>query len=194
MPDGPTRRVGADTRTAQLAYIAGRMRGIPVADIPRWARDELGVALSARRIQAATAPIRATSPYKRRPGRPQASPPPRTQKPIIRDSLIVDERRLGLLRILFRLPNDGLPQPGLLAALDGLTGVRQILEVDATREILIVAVVRSFSEADDLRARLEELAPGRSVQRDLVSFESTAAAPATWRRLAQAVAHERDEL
>lgn len=176
-----------DERTARLAYIAGRMHGIPVARIPAWANEEFQLELSKRRLQDAIGPVRRRSPYKKTPGRKGASRIVR-QQPIIQDGVLVDEPALGLIRVLFRLANEGWTQGDLLVALETVPGIRQIIEVDSTRELIVIALAPSMDDADDLRARIEELAPGRPVRRDIISFESHRPAPATWRKLAGDVA------
>jgi hypothetical protein len=167
-----------------MAFVAARLHGIPFNGVPEWAETHLGLRFSKTRMQNALASVRLSSAHKKRPGPPgAASCVP--EDPFIEDSLVIDEQKLGVLRVLFRLPNDGLPQAQLLEDLEGLPGVRQILELDSTRDVLVVALAGSMSDADDLRARIQDFVPGRGVVRDIISFESHAAMPATWKRLAK---------
>ncbi len=99
--------------------------------------------------------------------------------------MVVDEPALGLLRLLLRLPNDGLPRPELLEALRGLPGIRQVLEVSSDREILAVGLARDLREAEDLRARVQDHAVGQSVRMDIISAESHRPAERTWVELAR---------
>lgn len=175
---------GLNDQTTRVAYIAARAHGVRVDDVPAWVADHLGIKITRRQIQDAVGPIRAESAHKQRRGR-KGVPRLVKREPILHEGLVVDEAKLGLRRVLFRLANEGWPQPALLQDLEGLAGVRQVLEVDSTRELIIVALVVSLEDADDLRAQIEERAPGRPVRRDFISYESTAAAAATWLRLAQ---------
>jgi hypothetical protein len=102
------------------------------------------------------------------------------------DSLHVDEHELGLLSLLFELPNPGFqPRPGLVQALEILPGIRQIVETREDGDVIALGVVRTIAEADDLKARIQEHVPGEGVRMRLIGRESHAAAPATWLDLAQ---------
>jgi len=103
----------------------------------------------------------------------------------MRPWIAADETALGLQRVLFRLPNDGLPRPALLAALETMPGIRQVIEVSSDREVIVVAVVRDLDEAGDLRALLEDHAPGQPVRMDLITVESHLPTRLTWIRLAR---------
>ena len=86
--------------------------------------------------------------------------------------------------MLYRLPNDGMPQQRLLDELWRLTGVRQVIEASSDRELLIIGLVRTEQEARLLRGRIEDLAPGRSVKMDVVESEDWRAARRTWMHVA----------
>ncbi len=101
------------------------------------------------------------------------------------DWLLVDEAALGLLRVLYRLPNNGLPRPGLLEALSGIGGIRQIIEVSGDLEVLVVAIVEDLQEAQRLRARIQDHAIEQPVRMDLLNYESHEPARQTWIQLAR---------
>lgn len=65
-----------------------------------------------------------------------------------------------------------------------MPGIRQVIEVSSDREVLAVALVRDLAEADDLRARVEDYAPGQPVRMDVVNWESHMPARRTWVDLA----------
>ncbi len=161
------------------AWVAARLNGVRTVDIPDWTQRHDLPSASGSSFERAVAPLRAISPSQRKRGRGGGGAP-RHQRDGIREWLLVDESVLGVRKVLYRLPNDGLPQPNLLNAIASLNGTRQVLEAGSDRELIVVALVRTEEEANDLRSRLEELAPGRSVKMDPVSDETWSAAPGTW--------------
>jgi hypothetical protein len=174
----------ARRRALRRAFIAARLEGKKFDEVPAWVQQHLGLETSKSRVQAAVGAVRQKSPHKASPGPPPAQRAA-APAPLIRESFVVDEPALGIGRVLFRITNDGRPQGSLLRALEKVEGVRQIIELDSTLDILVVALVTSQQESDDLRARLRDLAGDRGVERETISFESFAPMQATWRRLAE---------
>lgn len=173
-----------DPLMARLAWVAARLAGAPAVGVPEWAAKHVGVTVPKSAIEKHVNTVTARSNLMKPRGRPGQTRIKR-DAPIMRDWVLVDESALGLRVVLFRLSNDGLPQRQLLADLRDVRGVRQIIETSADRELLAVAVVRGIEHARDMRARFEELAPGRSVRMDFVEFETHEPAIATWLDLAK---------
>jgi hypothetical protein len=145
--------------------------------------NHVGVRIGGSAFERDVGPIRAVSPFKAPRGRRGER---RTKEaPALKEWMLVEEPRLGLRKVLFRVANDGLPQPRLIEALRSLTGLAQIIETSYDREILAVAVVRTDGEARDLRSRVEELAPDRGVRMDLIETESHEPAARTWLEIAR---------
>lgn len=171
------------TELAAFVWIAAKLHEILDGDLPEWTGNRFEHALDTKTLLA-TAKIRRPL---ARTGRPPQGPHPRrvTREPAIFDWFWVDEPKLGLLRILFRLPNDGLPRPDLMDAMKELPGIRQVIETKTDREIIAIGLVRNLDEADHLRARIEEQAPDQSVRMDLVQEEDHLVARRTWLEIAQ---------
>ena len=164
------------------SWIAARLAGVGVQGVAAWCDSRGLPSASQSTFERAVGEIRAESPLKGKRGRPGGPHP--THPAALWDWLLVDEPSLGVRKMIYRLPNDGMPQAGLIAAVGGLSGVRQILETGSDRELIIVALVHTDEAAHDLRARLEDLAPGRSVKMDPVEHEDHQPAIATWEFLA----------
>ncbi|HEX2097264.1 MAG TPA: hypothetical protein VHF50_07850 [Solirubrobacterales bacterium] len=173
---------------ARLLWVASKLNGKTDASFEGWCREEIGIEA---RIDEARDHIKALRPRSRR-GRPATKSKPKREarKDAVIDWLLVDEQELELLPVLYRLPNDGMPRPELYKAVAGLPGVRQAIETKGDRELLIVGLVRSVSEADDLRERIAEHAPGQAVKMDLIERETQRPAVATWRWLAKREAED----
>ena len=151
--------------------------------MPAWTAENGLPTTSQTTFQRAVGPVKAAEPLKGARGRRGDRHP--KEAPLIREWLLVEEQALGILKVIYRLPNDGLPQDALCEQAGKLIGVRQIIETGSDRELIVIALVRDLIAARDLRARLEDLAPGRSVRMDLVEFEDQTPAVRTWRRLAE---------
>jgi hypothetical protein len=176
---GTTRATPQELRRA---WVAARLAGVGVQDVSDWTRKQGLPTASQTTFERAVGPVRAEAKLKGRRGRPGQRLP--KDAPALWEWLLVDERRLGVQKVIYRLPNDGLPQAELIDAVRRLVGVRQIVEAGSDRELILVALVRDAVAASDLRAQLEDLAPGRSVKMDLVEFEDNQPAVRTWHHLA----------
>lgn len=158
--------------------------------IPEYIEGELGVELSEDILEHEVGPVRARNPHKDPRGpqpvedekRPRRST--KSEPAIWTDWLRIDEAALGLQKYLLRIPNDGMPLPDLIAFLEELPGVTQLIETAEDREIIAVVIQRSAEEADDLQAVVQEHAPTRSVRLHRIRRESDAPIVATWLDLA----------
>src|SRR5947207_2841916 len=130
----------AESRGALFAFITARLYGSPTREHDAFFRDELGIRVSRSGAETAARPYRLTSPRKRPRGTARSEPSRR--EPILRDWLLVDERRLNLETVLLRFPGDGRRQSALLAMLDDVPGIRQVIETASRREVVAIAVVR----------------------------------------------------
>jgi hypothetical protein len=192
---GPSSSAGAASGAApaasaaalRYAWMAAHVHDVSTACFADFTETELGVRLNWKRAWRAVEGIEEQSRWRNKKGSEPATPSPgaRTQAPVMRPWIVTDETALGLQRVLFRLPNDGLPRPALLAALETLPGIRQLIEVSSDREVIVVAVVRDLDEARDLRALLEDHAPGQPVRMDLITVESHLPTRLTWIQLAR---------
>ena len=168
------------------SWIAARLSGVGVEDVPSWTKDQGLPTASKTSFQRAVGPVRA--------GATQQSWPDASgtggheERPLLRDWLLVDEAQLGIKKVVYRIANDGLVQPELIAAIALLEGVRQVLETSSDRMLIIVALVCDDPGARDLRARIEELAPGRAVRMDDVTWEDHSPAARAWVEVARRMA------
>ena len=164
-------------------WVAARLNGVPTRLVQQWAHDNDLHASSSSGFERAVGPVRAVSELqgsRGRPGRRQQK-----ERALIRDWLLVNEESLGLVKMVYRLPNDGMPQAELLERLGTLIGVRQVIETGSDREVIVIALVRDSGAARLLRGQLEDLVPGRSVRMDTVEWEDHTAAGPTWTHLAR---------
>jgi len=170
----------------RYAWMAARVHDVSTSRFSEFAETELGVRLNWKRVWRAVEGVEERSRWRNKKGAGSAAPPsPVAPPPIIRPWIVADETALGLQRVLFRLPNDGLPRPALLATLEEMPGIRQVIEVSSDRELIVVAVVRDLDEAADLRALIEDHAPGQPVRMDVIISESHVPARRTWIQLAR---------
>ena len=166
------------------AWVAARLAEVGSKQIPAWCEEQGLPFASLSSFERAVGPIRAESPLKGQRGRPGRR---RAKKaPVVRDWLLVDETALGVRKMIYRLPNDGMSQPGLIDAVQELEGVRQILETGSDRELIVIALLADDAGAHALRAEIERLAPERSVRMDAVEYEDHQPSVRTWRTLARA--------
>lgn len=182
-------------RLYQWGWIALRFAGLPGRSVPEFFRDNFGVDVSEDTVVRAVKPVRAASELKQPRGpRPQPaslSPGDDAEAPAIwTDWLRVDEQRLGVRKVLIRVPNDGFELPGVVEALATIPGIRQVIETREMREIFAVALVASEEGEEDLRAQVQEHVPGRSVSVSAIRRESDAGTAPTWLALANAAAEE----
>jgi hypothetical protein len=175
-------------RGHRFAWVAARLHSVSRPFFEEFTREQLGSPIQYEQAWKATGRLQAPSRWRGRQGRPRANPSSPTEArpaPALWDWVLVDEPALGLLRVLYRLPNDGLPRPALLEAVAALRGVRQIIEVANDREILAIALVENLEEADRLRARIQDHAIDQPVRMDLLSHETHEPARLTWIELAR---------
>jgi hypothetical protein len=191
MPKSDRIVTNSDRRPSVYGWIAGRLHEVKTngPDLSEWIKAQVGHEVSTSTLYRLLAVARRDSPPQGPDTVRRARRDPR--EPLVKDWFLVDEHALELQLILYRLPNDGMPQPDLLTALDTLKGIRQVIEATSVREVFVVAIVQNMDEARDLRARIEEIAPGRSVVMDTIESESWSASPLTWLDLAQKAAKDR---
>lgn len=173
-------------RLARFLWIASKLNGETGESLEAWCKQETGLEVQLKQVQELVKPLRP----KTRRGRPPKQRKTRRRdaddrEHAIVDWLLVDEARLELLVVLYRLPSDGMPRPDLYDVISELPGVRQVIETKRDRELLVIGLVRSLKEADALRSLLEEHAPEESVSLDLVQRETHLPAVQTWTWLAK---------
>jgi hypothetical protein len=169
-------------RLAQFAWIAAVLDGQTWSTFEPWITQRLGVELPRRVVDRHVRPVRPRG----RQGRAvtTGSPSPR-EAPAFWRTVHVDEPALGLGRHLLRvMPASVRESRGLERTLPTIPGVRQVLRLAASGEYLIVAIVRTGAELDELRARIQEHASG-VVGSTQVDFESHAGASRTWLNIAR---------
>ena len=188
-PESPERRLGRETeRARRFAWVAARLHGVSKPFFRDFTREQLGWELDYNKASKAASPLSARSSWRGKQGRPRTKPPPQGSPdtaPALWEWMLVDEPALALLRVLYRLPNDGLPRPELLEVLARLGGVRQIIEISGDLEVLVIAIVENLEEANHLRARIQDHAVGQPVRMDLLSHENHQPARQTWIGLAR---------
>lgn len=169
-------------------WVTSRLHAVSSSFLKRFSTEQFDLEVKYGQAWGAAGALQAKSPWREKPGprgdksgvEPSPAPPA-----ALWDWVVVDEPALGLLRFLYRLPNNGLPRPQLLDVLAGLPGVRQLVEVSGDLEILVVAVVEDLKEAEDLRSRIQDHATGEPVRMDLISHENHQPARRTWIELAR---------
>ena len=181
---GPADPASDDGRLVRAAWIAARLNGVAITEgFEEWSRRCFGRGLTRDDVREHVAPLR--PPTKRgRPRRRPGTASPRT--PAIEDWLVVDERRLRLLSLVFELPNaEGGPRPGLFESIETVPGIRHVVETRGDGTIIALGVVRSMAEAAELKASIEAEAGAGSVTMSVAERESQAGAPQTWLELAK---------
>ncbi|HAL27646.1 MAG TPA: hypothetical protein DCP25_13065 [Chloroflexi bacterium] len=180
----------SNSRTALFAYIAARLHGCPVRGHDAFFSDELGVIASRTGAEKAARPYRDVS--ERKLPRGTAAVGPTRREPVLRDWLLIDEQRLDLETVLLRFPGDGRRQSDLLAMLNHLPGIRQVIETASRREVVAIAVFRDAQTKRRLRAALEEVA--EHIIWEEVLTESHEPALRTWQVLTRAEAADENRL
>jgi hypothetical protein len=164
-------------RLARFAWVAATFAGTRWGKFEDWTEQEFGHRLDLAQVDRHVKPIRAKS----KRGRPPAKVVPRPERtPMLSDWLLVDEAGLGLLKVLFEVPGVWQAREALHEMLEATPGVRQFIEVDEDYSILVLALARTRSEANDLRARLQEHVPHGTVTMRTVRAESFRSTPKTW--------------
>jgi hypothetical protein len=160
----------AQTRAALYAYILSRLEG---ATQPAQAAlfRSLNLPFSPRSAR------RAGEPLLHKAGKKSGA---------LREWLLVDEHELGLEKATVRFPGAGERQQELLNALSQVAGVRQIIELERSFDILAIVVFQGRAERLDLQARLAELTPQR-IWEDITS-ETSLPTVLTWRARTAAAA------
>lgn len=180
-----------DQRFLRYAWIAAQFHGIPDRQLPAFLKDDLGTEpVSTDTIQNSVRDVRAANPNKAT-GRPEPADGD-GEALIWSDWLSVDERGLGLLTALVRIPNDGWDVEPVVSALRKMLGVRQVIVTAEDREVIAVLVFRSVQEGRDIRSQIEEhtarLAGGAAlpVRMHMIEFETHEPTRPTWLALARA--------
>jgi hypothetical protein len=176
---------------ALFAYLAARLHGVPARKHSAYFAETVGVRISAQQAERAARPVRASSPHKGQRGRPGPRRP--KQSPAIEEWLLVDERRLGLEKVLVRLIGEGRHDEDLLRQLRRLPGVRQVVETSYQRDVFAILVFRDGEEGEALRAQLEEITD-RAVVWDPILLETQEPARATWVELTRRAAQDEDRI
>jgi hypothetical protein len=179
------------TRTALFSYIAARLSGVPATGFDNFF-ETLGVAVRSDGAQRAARRVRHQPALKRRAGRATADrdTPTPAEQVAFREWLLIDERRLDLELALVTFPGDGRHQGGLIRALAGTAGVRQVIETAHKRDVIAIVVFSGPEQRRELQASLEELAERRIW--DDILFETHEPAINTWRALSRRAAEEED--
>lgn len=188
-------RATSQRRALIYGWIAAKFQGLPDRALPDFFRDELRVKgpASADTIGRELQRVRGRNEHKltSRSAEPDKADPagtedaPSASQAVWTDWLRVREDRLGLRKVLIRIPNDGFPLPGLFEALERTQGVRSIIETKEDREILAVALLRSGEDDEELRARIAEHVPDRAVRLHVVLRESDEPTGLTWHGIAE---------
>lgn len=173
------------SRTALFSYIAGRLAGVCVTDQARFYEVELRVRIGRDGAEHAAGLRRHPQPGKRARGPAPAQPQPvvRPEDAALREWLLVEEHKLDLDSAMIRFPGSGRRQSDLLRGLDGVHGVRQVIELSEQRDVLAIVIFDGRDDRRRLRAELEELA-WSMIWEDIES-ESHDPATATWKHLAR---------
>lgn len=172
-PDGITAK--DQSRTALFAYIAARLHGRQAkADEDRFFREHKLNVSSAAAQKAA------------RRSRDQHG------ASLMTKWLLIDEPRLDLDVALLRFAGDGRRQSGLVETLASLAGLRQVIEIAGTFDVLAIAVFDGRIERRHLQARVQEITGLDPAWFD-VERETWAPSRATWSGLAVRAA-EQDQL
>ncbi len=104
---------------------------------------------------------------------------------MIHDWLRIDERRLGVISFLVRLPNEGLSRPEVFDAVSEIAGITEVVETREDREIHARGVAVDLDQIADIRARLEDLVPGQAVRIHLLERETSVPAARAYLELAR---------
>jgi hypothetical protein len=182
-----TAETAGRVRALVYGWIAAKLMGRPGRSLPEFFAHEFRIDVSEDTLERTVAALRGKSDYKSAPGPTPGRPAglPRLEPAIWTDWLRLDEERLGLRKVLIRIPNDGLSLAGAFDALEAMPGIRQIIETKEDREILAVALLRPGEEDDDLRARIQEHLPDRAVRVHVILRESDEPTKATWLEIAR---------
>lgn len=173
----------ASDEALRLAWVASHLHAVSQARFADFWEQQIGIALDWRKAWEASRGLQTESPWRDKRGRRPLKPESEqleSGEPALWEWMVADEPALGLLRVVYRLPNDGLPRDELREVLEELAGVRQVIELSSDREIIVVALTRDLEEAENLRAQIEDHAVGQSVRMDLVTRESHQPARRTW--------------
>jgi hypothetical protein len=175
-----------DERLVRYAWVAARLSGVATSKggFEEWSERCFGRRLTDDHVRAYVTPL--TPPTRKGRPRKHAGEAPKREgpTPALREWLAVDEQRLELLSVMFELPNrDFVPRSELFERLEKLPGIKQVIEIKEDGDIVALGLVRNMSEADDLKALVQEEVAGQGVRMRLIARESHAAAPATWLEL-----------
>ncbi|HWT93609.1 MAG TPA: hypothetical protein VN238_11470 [Solirubrobacteraceae bacterium] len=193
-PDGSTRK--DRTRTAVFAHIAARLHDWPSGRDTDFFRDVLGIDMNATAAQKACSRIRYPSTEKQPPGPapirsdPVDDPEPTDESPpALRRWLLVEEPKLDLDAALLRFAPSNQRQTGVLAGLRATVGVRQIIELAGTWEVLAVVVFDGARARRTLKAVVQERTGQDPAWFD-IEMEDWSPSRETWVALAQASAEQ----
>jgi hypothetical protein len=197
MPTVP-RTTPSRHRLYRFGWLAMKFEGRPGREVTEFFQEHFGVTVSEDTVDRAFKGARARN-ERKKPRGPKGeegedAPVQAASDPdgvaVWTDWLKVDEHRLGVRKVLIRVPNDGFEIGGLVDALERMPGIRQVIETKELREVFAVALLRSEEEEEDLRSRILEHAEGRAVSVSVIRRESSAPTAVTWLGLAKDEARE----
>jgi hypothetical protein len=170
-----------------------KLDGRPGREVPSFFREHFDIDVSEDTVERAVDAVRARNRRKKLRGPitdcgGRGDAPEDSTVAVWTDWLRIDERRLGIRPILIRVPNDGYELPGLVAALESMPGIRQVIETKERREIVAVGLVRTEDEEEALRARILEHVPDQPVTISAIRSESHTPTALTWLHLAKSEA------
>jgi hypothetical protein len=193
----PRAEAPPDERLVQYAWIAARLNDIGVSgeNFADWTEANFGERLTRRDLDAHVMPLTPPSKQGRRRKRPGSAPRREGPTPALMDALRVDEKRLGLLTLLFELPNPRfVARPGLFEWLESQAGIKQVIELREDGDIVALGVVRTHEEAGHLKSLVQEQVAERGeeqgVRMRVIERESHAGAAGTWFQLAKRQAED----
>jgi hypothetical protein len=166
-PDGKVAKAGS--RTALFAHVAARLDEQPRRDDSTYFRERLGVDVNEKAGRIAADGARRS----------------------LRKWLLVAEPDLDLDVSLLRFEPGEHSAEEIADVLEGVSGVRQILRLGTSGEVLAVAVFDGARARRELRAVIRERL-GVRPRWDEVEMETFAPAVRTWRDLARKAAVDED--
>jgi hypothetical protein len=159
----------ASSRTALFAHIAARLAGQPRRDDSAYFKTRLRVNVSEKAGRVAADAVRSS----------------------LAKWMLVSEGDLDLDVSLLRFEPGGRAPEEIVEVLKGISGIRQVLQLGTSGEVLAVAVFDGARARRELRAMIQERL-GTRPRWDEVESETFAPAARTWRDLARKAAHDED--
>lgn len=159
-----------ESDTALFAHVAYRLEGRTTAEIASYASEVLRIKTGENAIRKAPATSARLS---------ERAEPERAVRPWVR----VDLAAFDLFSALVRVRSS---HPGVYHGIDQITGVVQVLRLEAVGDIVALVVYERRSEQVRIRARLEEL--GEVVSWEVIADQTEDPAVETWQALTRQAA------